>query len=159
MGMIIGIDPGLSGAVARIDDDLDFLQVNDTPTMTVKSGPKLKRRYQVPAMVELLRGNVDFVMIENVHSMPGQGVASSFSFGYGLGLWIGIIAGLEIPYEMVTPQRWKGVMMDGQGREKDAARYRAQQLFPSIALQFARKKDDGRAEAMLIAEYARRMTR
>lgn len=122
----------------------------------VKSGPKMKRRYQVPAMAELLRGNVSFVIIENVHSMPGQGVASSFSFGYGLGLWVGIVVALEIPYEMVTPQRWKGVMMNGQGKEKDAARYRAQQLFPTIADQLARKKDDGRAEALLIAEYGRR---
>ncbi len=154
---IVGIDPGLSGAVARIDDNAQW--VNDTPTMSVVSARKLKRRYSIPGMVELLAGDVAFVVIESVHSMPGQGVASSFSFGYGLGLWVGIVAALRIPYEMVTPQRWKGVMMDGQGKEKDAARYRAQQLFPAIADQLARKKDDGRAEALLMAEYGRRMMR
>src|SRR5437868_5437346 len=103
--MIVGIDPGLSGAVARIDQTASaWATVNDTPTMTVKSGPKLKRAYSIPEMVDLLQGNVGFVVIESVHAMPGQGVVSMFSMGYGLGLWVGIVAALGIPYEMVTPQ-------------------------------------------------------
>jgi len=56
----------------------------------------------------------------------------------------------------VEPARWKGAMMDGMGREKYAARFRAALLFPAVAKLFARKQDDGRAEALLIAEYGRR---
>jgi crossover junction endodeoxyribonuclease RuvC len=158
--VIIGIDPGLDGAVARIYSD-GRVAVHDTPTLTVKSGPKNKRQYQPREMAELLKvmdegDPVRLVVIESTHAMPGQGVSSMFSMGYGLGLWVGLVAALGLPYEMVTPQRWKGTMMDGMGKDKDASRFKAQALFPAVHGALARKKDDGRAEALLIAEYARR---
>ena len=77
-----------------------------------------------------------------------------FSMGQGLGIWKGIFAALGIPCDMVTPQRWKKLLMDGMGKKKDASRLRASQLFPDVG--FPRKKDHGRAEALLIAEYLRR---
>jgi crossover junction endodeoxyribonuclease RuvC len=79
-----------------------------------------------------------------------------FTMGRGLGTWEGVLAGLGIPYELVTPQRWKKALMDGMGKDKDASRLQAIRLFPAIAGQLARKKDDGRADALLIAEYGRR---
>lgn len=158
----IGIDPGLNGAVGVLTPVAQH--VFDTPTMIV-SGVKEKRVYNTPAMALLLAPFVEafeghpevLVILENVHSMPKQGVASSFSFGQGLGMWQGIIAALGLPLEMPSPQRWKKEIMADQGKEKSAARFKAIQLFPSLAAQFSRVKDDGRAEAILLAEYGRRL--
>ncbi len=152
----IGIDPGLSGAVAVLSGPLGLeFTIFDTPVATVG-----KKREPVPRqMVEILRPYVEnsAASLELVHAMPKQGVASAFNFGRGLGLWIGILAALGIPYDLVSPQRWKAVMMDGMGKEKDAARVRAMQLFPSASDHLALKKYHGRAEALLIAEYRRRL--
>jgi crossover junction endodeoxyribonuclease RuvC len=157
----IGIDPGLSGAVGVIREDIRLGPlVFDTHTMIV-SGVKDKRVHNTAAMAQLLLPYMDnqgvLVVLENVHSMPKQGVASSFSFGQSLGMWQGIIAALGLPLEMPSPQRWKKEMLADQGKEKSAARYKAMQLFPSIATQLSRVKDDGRAEALLMAEYGKRL--
>lgn len=150
---IIGIDPGLDGGVALIARD--GVSVFDTPTIQVK---KSKREYAIPEMVRLLRDSDPArVIIEAVHSMPRQGVTSSFNFGKGYGLWLGITAALGYPYDLVTPQRWKSVMLDGMAKDKGASRVRAMQLFPLVSDRLARVKDEGRAEALLIAEYGRRL--
>lgn len=155
----LGIDPGLDGAVAAVGGAFGPA-VYDTPTMTVAGSDGSKKRvYAISRMAEILspyRGVAGdlLVLIENVHAMPGQGVRSMFSMGYGLGLWEGLLAGLGLPFERVTPQRWKKLMLDGQGKDKDASRFKAQALFPKAELHL--KKHDGRAEALLIAEYGRR---
>ena len=157
---IIGIDPGLTGAVAVLPEGLFF----DTPVASVKKGGK--KVYLVAEMVRIfISYAVDasspdvHVYIEDVHAMPGQGVSSTFSFGRGYGLWEGIVAALGIPYTLVSPVRWKRAMMDGMGKEKGASRVRAGQLFPQLADQLNRVKDHGRADALLIAEYGRRQQR
>ena len=146
----IGIDPGLDGAVAILSDGKEPY-IFDAPTMMVGD----KREYDIPTMANIFR-NVDssaLVGLELVHSMPGQGVRSMFSMGHGLGLWKGILGALQLRYTMVTPQRWKKALMDGMPKEKDAARLRAQQLFPTAELHL--KKHHGRADALLIAEFIR----
>ena len=166
----IGIDPGLSGAVGIIDESYPGklsspgpdpqINVFDTPTVLVKA-ETTKRKYMVGAMALLLKpyaGRQDVVVVlENVHSMPSQGVASSFSFGEGKGMWEGILGAFDIPFDLVSPQRWKKAIMADQGKEKSAARFKAAQLFPSLTSQLSRVKDDGRAEAILMAEYGRRI--
>lgn len=169
----IGIDPGLDGALAYIKYCGDHLQphvaVVDTPTVTVKkSNGRNKREYDLAAMVKTLIGVVGADMtrashgvaahavIEKVHAMPGQGVTSMFSMGYGCGLWEGLLAGLGVRYERVAPQRWQKVMLADEGKGKDAARLQAQRIWPKYADLFARKKDHGRADGALMAEYARR---
>lgn len=153
----IGIDPGLDGALAAIDADGKAVSVHDAPT----SRDGGKRRYLLADMAGILRGFPEIVgarmraCVERVHSMPKQGVASSFGFGEGFGLWQGLLAGLGIPFDLATPQAWKKSMLAGAGKEKDAARIRAQQLFPGVELHL--KKHHGRAEALLIAEYRRRI--
>ena len=89
--------------------------------------------------------------------MPKQGVSSSFCFGEGKGMWEGILAALNIPVELVSPQRWKKEIMADQGKDKSAARFKAMALFPSLADQLKLVKHDGRAEALLLAEYGRRL--
>lgn len=92
------------------------------------------------------------VAIEQVHAMPKQGVSSMFRMGQGLGLWEGICAGMGLPVELVPPQRWKKAMLSaGGGSDKGVSIARAQQLMPEAAEFLTRKKDDGRAEALLIA--------
>jgi crossover junction endodeoxyribonuclease RuvC len=162
----IGIDPGLSGAVAVIDEgvintmDPVTVSVFDTPTAVVE-GEKTKREYLATAMALLLKsyaGRTDVLaVLEHVHSMPKQGVSSSFCFGRGKGMWEGILAAYNIPTELVSPQRWKKEIMADQGKDKSAARFKAMALFPSLADQLKLVKHDGRAEALLMAEYARRL--
>jgi crossover junction endodeoxyribonuclease RuvC len=158
----IGIDPGLSGAVGVLDErcTLQPVQVYDTPTAIVE-GETTKRKYMVGAMALLIKpfaGRTDVIaVLENVHSMPKQGVASSFCFGEGKGMWEGILAAYGIPTELVSPQRWKKEIMADQGKDKSAARFKAMALFPTLVDQLKLVKHDGRAEALLMAEYARRL--
>ena len=81
--------------------------------------------------------------------MPGQGVSSTWTTGYGFGVWLGVLAALALPHTRVRPAIWKRAM--GLGKDKEQARLRAIQLFPSADLR--RKKDHGRAEALLLAWY------
>jgi crossover junction endodeoxyribonuclease RuvC len=154
----IGIDPGLNGAVGIIGPD--FKIVYDTPTALI-AGEKIKREHLRNAMALLLEPyayRLDvYAILEHVHAMPKQGVSSSFRFGEGKGIWEGILAAFKIPMELVSPQRWKKEMMADQGKEKKAARLKAMSLFPDMPDAFTRVKDDGRAEAMLMAEYGRRL--
>ncbi len=159
----LGIDPGLDGALAVISAKGKFVDAWDAPTTTVKRGRKNKRVYMPASMVSLVRYlattyDIAAVGFEFVHAMPGQGVSSMFSMGQGVGIWEGIIAALGLPLEYVTPQQWKKLLMRaGTGDDKQASIVRAMALFPSAADWLKRKKDDGRADAMLIAEYTRRL--
>jgi len=153
----IGIDPGLDGAVAVKGDG--FVDIYDTPTFTVKHGKKNKRHCDAVGMAEILKSYPAedcHIALEKVHSMKGQGVASMFSMGEGFGIWKGIIAMGGFKLTLVTPQAWKKVMMSGMGKEKDASRQRAIELFPTLYDQLKRKKDHDRAEALLIAEFLSR---
>jgi crossover junction endodeoxyribonuclease RuvC len=162
MSVYIGIDPGLTGAVAAIDGAGHLLRLADTPTLVVRSGRKDRNEYQLGEMVDILlpysdqRGDA-FAAIEAVNAFPGQGVTSMFRLGYGLGLWEGITAALGISLEKVQPQRWKKTMLNGMGKLKGAAMLKAQRLFPTAELRL--KKHEGRAEALLIAEWLRRTRR
>ena len=157
----IGIDPGITGAIAYIslDGTIKFI---DCPTTTTtskaagksKSKAKLNPTLMATELSQLVNPN-SIIIIENIHAMPGQGVASMFNFGMGYGIWLGIIAALNIPVELITPQAWKkyfGLI----GTNKDASREKALQLFPSQSQELKLKKHHGRADALLLAEYLRR---
>jgi crossover junction endodeoxyribonuclease RuvC len=106
-------------------------------------------------LANALRGHVTAdtsALIEKVHAMPGQGVSSMFSFGRAAGIVEGVLAGLSVSFELIPPATWIKSMRTFGG--KDGSRQRAQELFPDYAHLFARKKDDGRAEAALLACYA-----
>jgi hypothetical protein len=164
----IGIDPGLSGAVASIADN-GCIQFFDAPTIEVKSGKKIRNEFVIPEMVKFLKSFLrdsykPIAGLESVHSMPEQGISSAFRFGHGLGIWEGILSALEIPYTKITPQRWKKAMMPDMGKEKQASCLRSMQLYPheTEQLQYiGRNKKtlyrDGRGDALLIAEYVRRV--
>lgn len=163
MTLWIGIDPGLNGALGWfIDDGGGHAGLIDAPTARVKVGGILRQDYIVGAMAgqvaELCaqwQGHEPRAAIERVHAMPAQGVASMFKLGRGAGIWEGILAALQIPYDTVEPARWKKAVGLAVRAEKGESRVLATMQFPQLASEFVRINDDGRAEAILIARYAR----
>ncbi len=154
---IVGIDPGLSGAVAVLnkEETPDVLGVWDTPTLALE---KSKRAYDIPGMLKLLCELPSVVpvhvFIERQQAFPGQGVSSMFKIGYGYGLWLGILSALKFPYTVVSPVVWTKAMLAGiPGEGKDRSIEAAHRLFPNISVG---KSYRGRADALLIAEYGRR---
>ena len=97
------------------------------------------------------QAQIKHAYVERVGAMTGQGVSSVFSFGRSAGVLEGVLAASGVPYTLVTPQTWQKAV--GLRGGKDGSRERAMQQFPDQASLFARKKDDGRADATLIAIY------
>lgn len=147
----IGIDPGLEGGFGVIDDAGDLVAVGDLPT----AGEGSQRRIDaanLAAVFRLYPGAV--VVIEQVAARPGQGVSSMFRFGQAVGAVAGVVGALGLPVEWVVPGRWKRTF--GLGSDKEASRLRAIETWPTSAHLFARKKDHGRAEAVLLAAWLRK---
>lgn len=146
---ILGIDPGLSGALALLTS-LGVLRCTDMPTLEIERGGKAKRAIDTAALAAMVRTSApSHAVIERVGAMPGQGVSSMFQFGRNVGQIEGVIATLGVPVSYVAPQTWRRAMSVPAG--KDGSRLRASELLPAYAEQWRRKRDDGRAEAALIA--------
>ncbi len=155
MTRIIGIDPGLLGAVAVLTGT-DSLAVFDMPTMTVERNGKAKRQVSASELAEIIyimKNDDCHVYCERVGAMAGQGVTSVFSFGRSFGMIEGILAAFKLPVTYVAPATW--VKAVGRGQGKDASRARAMELFPNNQTDFKRVKDDGRADAALIAYWGK----
>ena len=156
----IGIDPGLDGAIVALCPM--FTKARVVPTLKQEKGSK--RMYDVPEMVRLLNANAkDIVLaaLEKGRAAPGQGVTSMFRFGYGCGLWEGILAALQIPYVIVHPNTWqKAVCVGLSGEAKSRAMQAAKSRLPKLNL---RKSDrattphQGIADAACLALYARQI--
>jgi len=155
--MIIGIDPGITGAIYF--NTVEGKIVVDMPIMAKTSGKGNQiNPYELTSLliqppIDRLTG-IEAAYLESVHEMPGQGVSSVFSFGKSVGIIEGVLAALNIPLVMVTPQRWKK-NAKLIGKDKDAARTLAIQLYPELSDRLSRKKDIGRADAILIAEFGK----
>jgi len=150
-GYLIGVDPGCSGAVvvlqsARCPEPIEWVRM---PTLKDGKASRVD-------CAELVRFLEDFdnghAFVEAVHAMPGQGVSSMFSFGHAAGSVIGVLAAMRIPVTPVTPQRWKkaaGLI----GKDKDAARSRAIQLWPRWAALGKKGEGQALADAALLARF------
>lgn len=160
---ILAIDPGKDGFLCFMTDrGLAFF-----PTPTVKVG-KSKREYDTSAMRRTLR---EFgpcsVYIERQQAMRKssngrtQGTSSSFAIGLGYGLWQGLILGLGMPLTIVSPQQWQKVAFQGvSGEGKERSIIAAGRLYPTVDLrksELARKPHNGKADALLIAHWAKVM--
>lgn len=145
-----GIDPGLNGALCLMDTSVPELSLFPMPTLATKKS----KREVMPFMIAdiLLQDTKAPVWIEQVGARPGQGVVSMFNFGKNYGMLFGVVAGLQMPVSSVTPQTWKKQLKLQPG--KDASRAKAMELFPHYSEEFSLKKDDGKAEACLIATWA-----
>lgn len=157
---IIGFDPGLKGAIAWIGAE-GQLGVHDMPTTTVTVAGKNRSSIYLPTLLGLVEGLRDgfgrsgvVAIVENVHSMPRMSSQSMFTFGFGVGAIHTLLTALNIPFELVTPQRWKKDLLEGTPQDKAAARAVATRLFPGVDL--GKRSDEGRADALLIAEWRRR---
>ncbi|MEA5089400.1 hypothetical protein [Solidesulfovibrio sp.] len=142
----VGIDPGATGCAALIHaGGHDLFDWPGDPALVV------------PRLADwLARFDVRLAALEKVGAMPGQGVVSMFSFGENCGIWKGILAALGIPYVCPRPQDWqRGIVDRKAGKDTKAASLAtARRLFPDADL--GRKKDHGRADALLLAWWARR---
>jgi crossover junction endodeoxyribonuclease RuvC len=149
---LVGIDPGLSGAVAVLATDGTLQALCDTPTLTLKTTCGTKQADDIPGPVALLassRGPQSPMSSEEAPSMPGRGRRSRLTCGMGMGLWLGVLTALPLPQTRGRPQTWKRAL--GWGQDKEQARRRAMHWFPRAALR--RTRDHGRAEAFLLAWY------
>ena len=151
---IIGIDPGLSGAIAVLENN-KVLNIFDIPVMS--EGKKNKRQLNSALLVNLLRENINkeeevAVVVEQVNAMPGQGVTSMFNFGQTFGALKGICAALELPIFFVRPSKWKKYF-ELINSSKDASRTKAIEMYPKLSNQLSKKKDVNKSDAILIARF------
>ena len=154
--LIIGIDPGISGAICFFEDG-QVREILEMPTMA--DGKKNKRQVNGPQIYnEILSRTTKFskkdifVVIEQVSAMPGQGVTSMFNFGQSFGVLKGICSAMQLSMHFVRPAKWKkyfGLIKT----EKDASRTKVIEIFPYISGQLSRKKDSNKADAILIASF------
>lgn len=162
----IGIDPGVAGAIAYINEDGSKYDVRDVPvvkvetkTKTKKGNKKKKTEYDLQSMARLLAPFNKYdrvhVIIEESIAMPSQSSSTTGKAFFGNGLWTGMIAAFGYGMTRTRPVTWKRIMMrDLPGNDKKASLLRARELFPDAELHLA--KHDGRAEALLLAEFLRR---
>ena len=153
---IIGIEPGLSGGIAILDD-LKIFDIYDMPIMS--EGKKNKNQLNSAQLVNIIKKNLipngnTFLIVEQVSAMPGQGVTSMFNFGQTFGSIKGICAALNLPIFFVRPAKWKK-HFDLINSSKDASRTKVIEMYPSISPRLSKKKDVNKADAILIARYFR----
>jgi len=151
---IIGIDPGLSGAIAILEDN-KIKELFDMPVMP--DGKKNKRQLNSALLVKLIKDNIEnlestIMVVEQVNAMPGQGVTSMFNFGQTFGAIKGICAALGLPIFFVRPAKWKK-HFELINSSKDASRTKAIEMYPSISEQLSKKKDVNKSDAILIARF------
>ena len=151
---IIGIDPGLSGAIAVLENN-KVLNIFDIPVMS--EGKKNKRQLNSALLVNLLKENIIdnedvAIVVEQVNAMPGQGVTSMFNFGQTFGAIKGICAALGLPIFFVRPAKWKK-HFELINSSKDASRTKVIEMYPYIAEKLSKKKDVNKSDAILIARY------
>ena len=151
---IIGIDPGLSGAIAVLDND-KVLKIYDMPVMA--EGKKNKRQLNSAQLVNIIKENIKNhdeinVVVEQVNAMPGQGVTSMFNFGQTFGAIKGVCAALNLPIFFIRPSKWKKYF-ELINSSKDSSRTKVIEMYPSIANQLSKKKDVNKSDAILIARF------
>lgn len=147
----IGIDPGLTGAAAALDEQGIVLELDDLPVYRDAKLAMIDGDALCTWLFNAAGGRPARVLVERVHSMPKQGVSSSFTFGLTFGSILGAVRASKMPLVLVPPTQWKKAL--GLISDKPQALARARMLFPLADL--ARKKDIGRAEALLIAHWGR----
>lgn len=150
--LILGVDPGLQGALAFFAVEAGTFDVHDMPVAKTARGSKI----DLVALAHMIDeksmlGGIEHAYLEYVSASPQMGVSSSFNFGRGYGGVEGVLAAHFVPTTYITPAQWKKAMRCP--KDKEGARLRASQLLPAWSHLWTRKKDDGRAEAAMIALY------
>ncbi|XP_010922070.1 Holliday junction resolvase MOC1, chloroplastic [Elaeis guineensis] len=156
---VVGIDPDVHGALALLKPD-GAAQVFDTPCLKVLVGKRVRKRLDARSIIQLLRsfdappGTIAF--IERSNPFPQDGKQGWWSGGFTYGLWIGVLVASGFSVVPVSSRLWKDQFnLSGSTSNKDDSREAASTLFPSLSSLLKRKKDHGRAEALLIAAYGK----
>lgn len=146
--MVIGIDPGFSGAICFYDKK--YFEVYDLPLKMFMG----RQQIDGQAFTKLIndRPAISFAIIEDVHAMPNQGIVSTSRFLYNAGILMGVLNALDIKVLKVKPSVWKSALNLNSDKKKSLAL--AKKSFPGYEESFKRAKDDGRAEAALLAKFA-----
>ena len=154
--LIIGIDPGISGAICFFENG-EVKEILDIPNMA--EGKKNKRQINGPQIYNEISKRITniskkevVVVIEQVAAMPGQGVTSMFNFGQSFGVLKGICSAMQLSMHFVRPAKWKKYF-NLINTEKDSSRTKVIEIFPYISSQLSRKKDSNKADAILIASF------
>ena len=152
--IIIGIDPGISGAVCILTNG-KITEIYEMPTMI--DGKKNKKQVNGAEITNIINKEIENekdvkVVIEHVSAMPGQGVTSMFNFGQSFGVLKGICAALKLPVHFIRPVKWKK-HFNLINTEKDASRTKVIEAFPYISSKISKKKDSNKADAILIARF------
>ena len=154
--LIIGVDPGISGAICFFENGR-IMDVVEMPTMT--EGKKNKRQVngsqiynEISKRINKIEKQNIRVIIEQVSAMPGQGVTSMFNFGQSFGILKGICSAMQLPMYFIRPAKWKKYF-SLINSEKDASRTKAIEMFPYFSSQLSKKKDSNKADAILIASF------
>jgi crossover junction endodeoxyribonuclease RuvC len=154
--LIIGIDPGISGAICFMENG-KIIDVIEMPSMA--EGKKNKKQVNGSQIFNEISLRIkDFkkedikIIIEQVSAMPGQGVTSMFNFGQSFGILKGICSAMHLSMYFVRPAKWKKYFNLIKS-EKDASRTKAIEIFPYFSANLSKKKDGNKADAILIASY------
>ena len=153
---IIGIDPGISGAICFFENG-KIIKIIDMPIMN--EGKKNKKQVngaqiynEIYEQIKNIQKHEINVVLEQVSAMPGQGVTSMFNFGQSFGVIKGICAAMRLPLHFVRPAKWKKYF-NLLNSEKQASRTKAIEIFPEISHKLSKKKDINKADAILIASF------
>lgn len=164
MTLFVGVDPGLDGGIAAVDEAGRPAWREAMPFIGTKGkGKRLLDQVGVLRMMRFLAAKgVVGVALEIQQSMPGQGVASTFQIGRGFGALEMVVPALGLALHPVRPQAWQKVMLagtpDSMEDTKDRAALAAQRLWPTLDLREhagCRKPHDGIVDALLLAEWLR----
>lgn len=158
--VVLGIDPGLSGGVVAFAVDTGWVCGMPMPVLRTGKRRDVDGRSLGGWILGGVRDGqfrVRLAVVEAVHSMPKQGMASTFAFGVGFGRVLGVIEALDLPLELVSPKAWKKVVLAGTDQSKDAAVAYCLRRFPDLDLPAKGASRHGIAEAACLAEYGRRL--
>jgi crossover junction endodeoxyribonuclease RuvC len=148
----IAIDPGLTGAIAAIDDQAQLILCADLPVIRSGKLAWIDANELTSMLLQCRNGRSARITVERAQAMPGQGVSSTFCTGVVLGSIPAACQRIAVPLDLVTAAVWKRSM--GLDATKGLSLDKARLLFPTAEL--SRVKDHNRAEACLLAEFSRR---
>ena len=157
MKLYAGIDPGGSGGIAFMNEEKSYVIAYKMPATPYEFVALIKKEislHQNAMVVDLSKIEiVRFAFVEKVHSMPKQGVASTFKFGTNFGMIQGVLAALDISHDLVPPGVWQRKMKAASGGDKNVTKAIAQRRFPNAKTPTTRGITHAIADALLIAEY------
>lgn len=158
MNLVAGIDPGICGAICLYDPATERIEeIFDMPTIEITRNGSKRRQIDLYALARWMdehAKDIKKAFIENPQGMPGMAANATYQLGHSVGVIKMAVAANLIPMDLISPQAWKKTM--ALTKDKDSCRLRASQLSPKHADLWARKKDDGRAEAFLLTQYGLR---